>query len=211
MLCLSPNARSSSEAGRQPKKNLPLALIGSICGVALLYVLFNWSIYRVLPYDTIVQMVSGRNFYLGTAAANTLFGSAGLLIVGSAMVLAIFNSLNGCVMVFPRLYYAMARDGALFRQLAYLHPVYKTPVYAQIASAVMAVILICSRSLSELTSLVAVDGIIRAVGSEEEVAAQAPAGTVVWDAAGRTVVPGFNDSHQHLLNTGIALTSIRLN
>ena len=60
----------------------------------------------MLPYDTIVQMVSGRNFYLGTAAANTLFGSAGLLIVGSAMVLAIFNSLNGCVMVFPRLYYA---------------------------------------------------------------------------------------------------------
>lgn len=61
------------------------------------------------------------------------------------------------------------------------------------------------------SALLAVDGIIRAVGSEEEVAAQAPAGTVVWDAAGRTVVPGFNDSHQHLLNTGIALTSIRLN
>lgn len=154
------NLNCVAEEIRQPKRNLPLALIGSICGVALLYILFNWSIYRVLPYDTIVNMVEGRNYYLGTAAAETLFGSAGLWIVGSAMVLAIFNSLNGCVMVFPRIYYAMARDGALFKTLGYLHPVWKTPVYAQVASAVMAIILICSRSLSELTSLVAVVGMI---------------------------------------------------
>ena len=33
------------------------------------------------------------------------------------------------------------------------------------------------------SALLAVDGIIRAVGSEEEVAAQAPAGIVVWEFA----------------------------
>lgn len=59
-------------------------------------------------------------------------------------------------------------------------------------------------------SLLSVDGVIKAVGSNEEVAALAPADAAVWDARGRTVVPGFNDSHQHLLNTGIALTSVRL-
>ena len=41
-------------------------------------------------------------------------------------------------------------------------------------------------------------------------ALQAPADAQIYDARGRLVVPGFNDSHQHLLNTGIALTDIRL-
>lgn len=59
-------------------------------------------------------------------------------------------------------------------------------------------------------ALLSVDGIIRAVGSNESVAAQAPADAQIYDARGRLVVPGFNDSHQHLLNTGIALTDIRL-
>lgn len=59
-------------------------------------------------------------------------------------------------------------------------------------------------------ALLVVDGRIAAVGAEPEVRAAAPAGTIEYDAKGRTVVPGFIDSHQHLLNTGIALMDIRL-
>ena len=117
------NLNNIAEEIKNPKRNIPLALIGSITGVALLYVLFNYAVYRVLPYDTIVNLVNGGDFYLGTHAANELFGSAGMIIVGTAMILAIFNSLNGCIMVFPRMYYAMARDGALFKSFAKLHPV----------------------------------------------------------------------------------------
>ena len=40
------------------------------------------------------------------------------------------------------------------------------------------------------------DGIIKAVGSTEGILAAAPEGARRYDAAGRTVVPGFNDSHQ---------------
>lgn len=59
-------------------------------------------------------------------------------------------------------------------------------------------------------ALVIVDGVIEFVGSNEAAAAAAPEGAAVWDAAGRTIVPGFNDSHQHLHNTGVALSDIRL-
>lgn len=54
------------------------------------------------------------------------------------------------------------------------------------------------------------DGIIRAVGSEAALRAQAPADVKVWDAQGKTIVPGFIDSHQHLLNTGVMLSDVRL-
>ena len=105
-------------------------------------------------------MVNSGNYYLGTEAANMLFGSAGLYIVGAAMILAIFSSLNGCVLAFPRMTYAMARDGAFFKPFAKLHPTYRTPINAQLASAVLAIVLILSRTLGELTSLVALCGMI---------------------------------------------------
>mgnify|MGYP003029542564 FL=1 len=87
-------------------------------------------------------------------------GSTGLVIVAAAMVLAMFSSLSGCVMVFPRMYYAMARDGAFFQSCAKLHPTYRTPVNAILASSGVAILLICFRNLSELTSLVAVVGMV---------------------------------------------------
>lgn len=154
------NLNGIAEEIKNPRRNLPLAIIGSICGVTLLYVLFNFAVYRVLPYDTILAMIQGGDYYLGTAAANSLFGNLGGVIVGAAMVLAIFNSLNGCVMVFPRTYYAMARDGAFFKSMAKLHPTYKTPVNALLASAAVSIALVCARNLSQLTSLVAFSGMI---------------------------------------------------
>lgn len=97
------NLNNIAEEIKNPKRNIPLALILAIVGVALLYVLFNYAIFRVVPYGKIVEMVNSGNYYLGTEAANMLFGSAGLYIVGAAMILAIFSSLNGCVLAFPRI------------------------------------------------------------------------------------------------------------
>ena len=51
---------------------------------------------------------------------------------------------------------------------------------------------------------------IRAVGSNEGILAAAPADAERYDAAGRTIVPGFNDSHQHLQMVGELLGSIQL-
>lgn len=58
--------------------------------------------------------------------------------------------------------------------------------------------------------LVGDDGKIAAVGTEEEVRAACTGSETQFDAQGRTIVPGFNDSHQHLFNTGIALAAVRL-
>lgn len=54
------------------------------------------------------------------------------------------------------------------------------------------------------------DGIIKAVGSNEGILAAAGSTAQRYDAAGRTVVPGFNDSHQHLRMVGELLGSIQL-
>ncbi|MBR0050813.1 MAG: amidohydrolase family protein, partial [Firmicutes bacterium] len=46
------------------------------------------------------------------------------------------------------------------------------------------------------------DGWIKAVGSTDEILALAAPDAEKIDCEGRTVIPGFNDSHMHLINLG---------
>ena len=52
------------------------------------------------------------------------------------------------------------------------------------------------------------DGRFAFVGREADAAA--PSGADVLDAGGRLVLPGFTDSHAHLLGTGLAMQSVNL-
>lgn len=51
---------------------------------------------------------------------------------------------------------------------------------------------------------------IRSVGNTEEILKLRTEATKVVDLEGKTLVPGFNDSHMHLLNYGYSLTQVNL-
>src|SRR5437870_11744717 len=53
-------------------------------------------------------------------------------------------------------------------------------------------------------------GRILAVGSDDEVRVWATNGSVVRDLAGQTLLPGFYDSHNHMLLTGLNLAAVDL-
>ena len=54
-------------------------------------------------------------------------------------------------------------------------------------------------------------GIIAAVGSNEEILALATGETKIIDIKGKTLIPGFNDSHMHLLGYAGELSTVDLN
>ena len=54
------------------------------------------------------------------------------------------------------------------------------------------------------------DGSIMAVGKCDQIVADYPQADIVYDAQGRTIIPGFNDSHLHLMNKGVALAAVDL-
>ncbi|MHC1735304.1 MAG: APC family permease [Erysipelotrichaceae bacterium] len=154
------NLNNVSEELKNPKRNLPLALVIAIFFVMILYVLFNFAIYRVLSFQEIVDAIAGGNLFLGTAVANRLLGGFGSTLVGLGMLVSVFGATNGCVMVFPRLYYAMAKDGLFFRRVGEINPTTKTPANAILLSAFVSIILVFFRNLNQLTSLVVLQGLI---------------------------------------------------
>lgn len=67
-----------------------------------------------------------------------------------------------------------------------------------------------SRDVFAQALLVNDNGLIEAVGTNDDIRAHMPEGTTVCDAEGRTIVPGFNDSHMHLMMKGEMLEAIQL-
>ena len=54
------------------------------------------------------------------------------------------------------------------------------------------------------------DGIIKAVGTNEEILANAGDECEKYDCEGRTMIPGLNDSHMHLLMFGRTLQKAKI-
>lgn len=143
------NLNTVAEEIKNPRRNLPLAITIAITGVTVIYILFNYALLKILPVGVIAS-----NANPGAAAAVSILGSAGGILVTIGAFLSIFGSCNGCVLTFPRLYYAMAKDGLFFKWFEKIHPQYKTPVPALIASAVVSIALIFVGSFSQLTTMV---------------------------------------------------------
>ena len=157
------NLNSVAEEVKNPGRNLPLSIIGAIGGITVLYALFNYSIYRVLPHHEVVAMIESGDLYLGTEVAKRILGGGGGAVVTAAMILAMFSSLNGMILTFSRVYYSMAQDDMFFDSFKTLHPRYKVPTASLWLQMVISILFVCLRSLNELTSLVVFAGQILTV------------------------------------------------
>jgi basic amino acid/polyamine antiporter, APA family len=122
------------------KKDLPRALFLAVSLVTVVYVLFIFALYRILSFETLQAL--GSDGFLPIAAMMTLFGETGMLFVLIAVLISVFGALNGSIMVFPRVYYAMAEDQTFFQSFKHLDPKYNTPSVAILGSGLVALGLI---------------------------------------------------------------------
>jgi len=128
-----------AEETREPRRNIPRAVIGACLGVGLFYVLcsYAWVIGTGFPNfteDTLAQANPWRN--LGEIYWNTGWILVFLAIVNSALA----NS-NAGVNAASRIMYAMGRNGVLPRAFARTHPEHRTPHVAIVAQTVFGVVL----------------------------------------------------------------------
>jgi APA family basic amino acid/polyamine antiporter len=130
---------------KAPERTLPRALMLGVGLVTLLYILVNYIYLSAMPVTEMVGVVR-----IGEAASNVLFGGMGAGLIAGAVVISVLGALNGTVMVGPRVYYAMARDGLFFAQAARVHPRYHTPGAAILMQAAWACVLTISGTYETL-------------------------------------------------------------
>jgi APA family basic amino acid/polyamine antiporter len=110
---------------RQPERNLPRAMTFGVLLVTLVYLLVSFAFLYVVP---IARVESNTAFV--SQFGSVLFGAAGGRILSLAVLLSVLGGLLALTLSAPRVYYAMARDGAFFPAFGRLHPRFGTPVAA---------------------------------------------------------------------------------
>jgi len=143
---------------KNAKKDLPKAIVIAIGLVSVLYVLFIFSIYRIISESNLVSLAASETV-LPIAAMMSLFGQTGMIFVFVAVMISVFGALNGSIMVFPRVYYAMAEDKIFIKSFSKLHPKYQTPYVSIIGSGLMALLLLFF-NIEELLTFVIFGGLI---------------------------------------------------
>ncbi len=107
---------------KNPARNLPRSLAVGTGIVILLYLCLNlFYIYGASP-----QEMEGVIPVAGTAARN-LFGVTWESMLSLLISFALFSSLSAYIILGPRVYYSMARDGYFFRFAGRVHPKYGVP------------------------------------------------------------------------------------
>jgi amino acid transporter len=131
---------------KDPQRNLPRAIIFGTLALIGIYLLTNAAYLYVLPIEAI-----GRSPLVAADTMLTLFGRAGVVLVSIFVMISSFSSLNGSMLASPRVFFAMADDGMLFRPISKVHPRYQTPYIAILLAAVLGMALVMSRSFERLT------------------------------------------------------------
>ncbi len=127
----------NAEETVEPRTTIPRALVLGVGVVTVCYVALNAAYFYVLPVETVAT--SDR---VAAAAADAVLGFGGGATMSALVVFSTFGALSGIVLAGPRVYYAMARDGLLFRWLGATHPRYRTPHRVIVLQAIWASILV---------------------------------------------------------------------
>lgn len=130
---------------KDPERNLPRALIWGAVAVLLIYLLANMAYLAVLPASEIA-----KSKLVAADVAERVFGAAGLFFVSATVMLSTFGTLTGSVMTSPRIWFAMADDGLLFRKVASVHPRFETPYVAILIATALGVTFVLLRTFEQL-------------------------------------------------------------
>ncbi len=130
---------------RDPERNLPRSLLLGTGTVLLLYVCLNVLFVYATPPAEMEGVIA-----VGGLAASRLFGpraDAGLSIVIS---FALLSSIGALIILGPRVYYAMARDGYFFRVFSEVHPVARVPAKSIVLQSFVAVAMVLSGTFDQI-------------------------------------------------------------
>lgn len=130
---------------KDPRRNLPRALIGGTLAVITIYLLANVAYLTVLP---IAEM--RRSTLVAADVAQRLVGPVGVTLVGATVMISSFGTLNGSMLTGPRVLWAMANDRVLFSGLAAIHPRFGTPYRTIALATALGVTFVMLRSFEQL-------------------------------------------------------------
>ena len=134
---------------RNPRRNMPLAFTCGVLLVTAVYLLISCAFLMVVPMDRIVS-----NTAFVAQFGEALFGATGAKVLSACVLLSVLGGLMALTMAAPRVYYAMAKDGAFFAPFAKLHPRFGTPANSVLLQTSLALLVLTFGAFDRILSFI---------------------------------------------------------
>lgn len=130
---------------KNPSKTIPRSLLLGTGIVMLLYIGVNLLyIYGIEP-----QKMEGV-ISVGGLAMGNLFGKSADVVFSLLIAFALFSSLSAFIIIGPRVYYSMAKDGLFFKSAAKIHKKFLVPSNSILIQALIAIVMVVSGTFEQV-------------------------------------------------------------
>ena len=132
---------------KNPRRNMPIALISTVILVTLLYTGLSTAAVGL----TDVTTLAGSDAPVATAFANVPFiGNAAGTIAAILAIIVVTGSLSSLIMFQSRMEYKLATEGYWWKSWAKVHPKWETPYVSMLWQSGLAIVLVFMSSLQGL-------------------------------------------------------------
>ena len=138
-----------AEEVQEPRRNLPRALVLGVTGVVLLYLAVNFVCVQVLGVEALAGTTTPAS-----AVMEAALGRAGARFIAIGIAISTLGFLSQSMLTAPRVYFAMARDQAFFRAVAWVDPRRRVPTVAILLQAAMAIVIALSGRYEQILGYV---------------------------------------------------------
>ena len=134
---------------REPRKNLPLALVIGVAGVVVLYLAVNLVCLHVLGVVGLANTTTPASDVMRIA-----LGPTGARLIAAGIAVSTFGFLSQSMLTAPRVYFAMAEDGLFFRAVGKVSRRSRVPLLAIIMQGVLAIVIAFSGKYEQILNYV---------------------------------------------------------
>jgi len=132
---------------KNPKRNMPIALITTVIFVTVLYTGLTTVAVGLLPVDAL----AGSDAPISEAMSKIpLIGAMAGNLTAILAIIVIIGSLSSLIMFQPRQQWAMAQDGLWFRAFGVVHPKWETPVLSIVVQCAFGILFVFLSNITEL-------------------------------------------------------------
>ncbi|MFC1502289.1 APC family permease [bacterium] len=130
---------------KNPGKTLPRSLLLGTGIVVFLYMLLNILYVYAVPPEEMKGVIS-----IGGLAVGHLFGESWGRIFSLFIAVALFSSISAYIILGPRIYYAMARDGYFFRFVSKVSERSGVPTKSIMLQCAISIIMVMSGTFDQI-------------------------------------------------------------